>query len=86
MDDFSDRRADIIALLLRHGALPAGPGVVDALRGAREGQSVIEAVLERSELDADTLKPLHALAEQAFGQPDDGRSLPRGPGLHGSLA
>jgi hypothetical protein len=28
---------------------------------------------------------MHALAEQAFGQPDDGRFLPRGPGLHGSL-
>jgi hypothetical protein len=84
--DFSEWRADIIALLLRHGARPAGSDVVDALRLAREGQSVIEAVLERSELDADALKPLRGLAEQAFGRPDNGCSLPRGPGSHGSLA
>lgn len=84
--DFSEWRADIIALLLRHGARPTGPEVVDALRLAREGQNVIEAVLERSELDADVLKPLRALAEQAFGRPDDGCFLSRGPGSHGSPA
>jgi hypothetical protein len=84
--DFSESRADIIALLLRHGARPTGPDVVEALKRARDGRRVIEAVLERNELDADTLKPLHVLAEQAFGELDDGRSLPRDPGLHGSLA
>jgi hypothetical protein len=84
--DFSEWRADIITLLLRHGARPAGPEVVDALRLAREGQSVIEAVLERSELDADALKSLRALAGQAFGRPDNGCSLSRGLDSHGSLA
>jgi hypothetical protein len=48
MDDFSDRRADIISLLLRHGALPSCPEVVDALRGAHEGQSVTSEELARS--------------------------------------
>lgn len=86
MDDFSARRVDIITLLLRHGALPAGADVIDTFRRARDGQSVIEAVLERSELDVDMLTLLHALAEQAFGHPNDGRALPRGPGLHGAPA
>jgi hypothetical protein len=34
MDDFSDRRADIITLLVLHGARPASPEAVDALRRA----------------------------------------------------
>lgn len=86
MGDFSDRRADIITLLLRHGARPAGPEVVDALIHAREGRSVIEAVLGQGELDADALTLLHALIQQAFGQTDDGRSQPQGSNAHGSLA
>jgi hypothetical protein len=68
MDDFGDRRADIITLLLRYGARPAGPEAVAALRHAREGRSIIEAVREQGELDAETLTLLQALIEQAFGQ------------------
>lgn len=84
--DFSDWRADIISLLLRHGARPNGPEVVDALRHAREGRSVIEAILEQGELHANALTLLYALTEQAFGDTDDRRSRPQGSGAHGSLA
>lgn len=84
--DFSEWRADIIALLLRHGARPAGPDVVDALKRAREGRHVVEAVLERGGLGADALQLVQALAEQAFGQQDDGHAQPLGSSLRGSLA
>jgi hypothetical protein len=86
MDDVTDRRADMVTLLLRHGARPAGPEAVDALRRAPDGQNVIGAVLEGGGPGADALQLMRALAGQAFGQPDDGRSGPRGSGLHGSLA
>ncbi|MGJ7918687.1 hypothetical protein ACI48D_24860 [Massilia sp. LXY-6] len=66
--DFSEARADIFALLLRHGARPAGPEVVDALRQARDGRRVIEATLERGGLCDDAHRLLDTLAAQAFGQ------------------
>jgi hypothetical protein len=84
--DFSEWRADIIALLLRHGARPAGPDVVDALKRACEGRRVVESVLQRGGLGADALQLIHALAEQSFGRRTDGHARPLGSGLHGSLA
>lgn len=69
MDDVAGRRADMITLLLRHGARPTGPGAVDALRRAPDGRDVIGAVLEADALDAGSLQLMHALAGQAFGQP-----------------
>lgn len=71
MDDIQDRRADIMTLLLRRGAHPAGREAIEVLKSAPEGRSIIETVLERGELDAELLQSLRALVEQAFGQADD---------------
>jgi len=62
--DFSDWRADIITLLLRHGARPAGPDAVEAVRSAPDGQDIIADVLKRIEPDAGLLQPLRALVAQ----------------------
>lgn len=62
--DFSDWRADIITLLLRHGARPDGPEAIDALKRAPDGQGIIAAVLERAESDAGLLQALRALTAQ----------------------
>jgi hypothetical protein len=69
--DFDGWRADIIALLLRHGACPTGPEAVDALKRVREGRSIVEAVAAHESLGADETTALHALAAQAFGRPGD---------------
>jgi ankyrin repeat protein len=69
--DFSGWRADIVALLLRHGARPAGLDVIDALQRADDGLSILDAAADHEELDDDGRRALRALAEQAFGQPAD---------------
>jgi hypothetical protein len=68
--DFRRFRADIIALLLRHGARPAGPGVIDALKRSEDGKRILEAAADHEELDDDGRRVLSALAGQAFGRPD----------------
>lgn len=76
--DFSSWRADIVALLLRHGARPAGPEVVGALQRTRDGEGIIEAAASQGELDEDGVRLLHMLAEQAFAGPsDEDRGQPR---------
>lgn len=77
MDDLQERRAAMVALLLRRGVLPDGPDAVDALRDARDGREVIEAVLQDDSLDADLLGAVRMLAEQAFG-PAEGEAPPAG--------
>jgi hypothetical protein len=59
--DFSEWQADIVALMLRLGARPAGPDAADALAQARTGKRIVEAVLERGGLDADARACMHAL-------------------------
>jgi hypothetical protein len=70
MDDLLDRRADMVALLLRRGARPDGRQAVEALRDAGDGREVMQAVLQNESLDADLLAAVRMLAEQAFGEAD----------------
>jgi hypothetical protein len=40
--DFSNWGADLMVLLLRHGARPAGPDVIDVFGRSRDGKRIIE--------------------------------------------
>lgn len=61
---FSDRRVDMLALLLRHGVRPGADDLAAALREAPARRQVVQAVLERHELDAGAA----ALLEDALRQ------------------
>lgn len=63
--DFSAWRVDAIALLLRHGAHPAGAAVVAAVQRSRDGARVLRALLERVDLGADASACVAQLAAQA---------------------
>lgn len=65
--EFTGWRADIVALLLRHGARPAGAVAIGALRAARDGRQVAALLLRRGDLDADGRELVAQLAALAFG-------------------
>jgi hypothetical protein len=70
-NDFVRMRADVVALLLRHGARSDDDGVIDALTQASRGRRVVQALLGREDIDADGIAFVESLARQAFGSPED---------------
>jgi hypothetical protein len=68
--DFSGWRAELIALLLRHGARPTGPDVIDAFKRNRDGKRILEAAAEHEAIGDDGRQLLEVLAGQAFGPVD----------------
>jgi hypothetical protein len=57
-----------VLALLRHGADAAHPAVALALREAEDGEAVLEALLERDDLEQPHRAALVALGAAAFGK------------------
>jgi hypothetical protein len=66
--EFVFARAELVLALLRHGADAAHPAVALALREAEDGEAVLEALLERDDLEEPHRAALVALGAAAFGK------------------
>jgi len=64
--DFIEARADMFALLLRHGLRCGDACVAEALTKAWNGPGVVEALLDRQDLDADSAAFIAQLAARAL--------------------
>lgn len=65
--EFVFARAELVLTLLRHGADAAHPAVALALRAAEDGETVLEALLERDDLEEPHRAALIILGAAAFG-------------------
>jgi len=65
--EFVFARAELVLTLLRHGADAAHPAVALALRAAEDGETVLEALLDRDDLEEPHRAALITLGAAAFG-------------------